>query len=350
MGMTVFMASGLMSDTSFHTAPELAPVPRPGACVFGLDETLLAELACPLTGEPLHLHDGFLVNASDTQSYVIDEQGIPLFAQAAASAAGKVQQIHYDRIAAAYSENLTYPHTQEYMIYLDNALREAVGGRPLGEVAEICCGLGEAMRLFKHRVTHGVGVDISLAMLHRCQKEHPGGEFHLVQADATLLPIRPSQFDTVFMLGGIHHVMDREKLFAEVHRVLKPGGLFIFREPVSDFWPWRAIRTVVYRFSSLLDADTERPLLWSETVPPLEKAGFEVTHWSTHGLLGFMIFMNSDILVFNRLFRFLPGIRALTRLATRLDALMLKLPGMGRKGLQVIGVAKAKTAPAVGSI
>ncbi len=338
-----------MSDVPLPLSVGFASPPPLAGQLATIDSTLLAELACPLTGEPLHLHDGFLKNASGTQRYAIDELGIPLFAQAAVSAAGKVQQNHYDRIAAAYSENLTYPHTQEYMIYLDNALRQVVADRPLGEVAEICCGLGEAMRLFKHRVTHGVGVDISLAMLHRCQKEHPGGEFHLVQADATLLPIKPGQFDTVFMLGGIHHVMDREKLFAEVRRVLKPGGLFIFREPVSDFWPWRAIRAVVYRFSSLLDADTERPLLWSETVPPLEKAGFEVTHWSTHGLLGFMVFMNSDILVFNRLFRFLPGIRALTRLATRLDALMLKLPGMGRKGLQVIGVAKAKTSPDAGS-
>jgi hypothetical protein len=55
--------------------------------------------------------------------------------------------------------------------------------------------------------------------------------------------------------------------------------------------------------------------------------------------------MNSDVLVVNRLFRFVPGIRAITRGATRLDEVMLRLPGLGGAGLQVIGVAE-KPVPA----
>lgn len=50
--------------------------------------------------------------------------------------------------------------------------------------------------------------------------------------------------------------------------------------------------------------------------------------------------MNSDVLVFNRLFRFLPGIRGLTRLFARIDHVTLRLPGLARAGLQVVGVAQ----------
>jgi hypothetical protein len=50
--------------------------------------------------------------------------------------------------------------------------------------------------------------------------------------------------------------------------------------------------------------------------------------------------MNGDVLAFNRLFRFVPGIRAVTRAATRLDEWSLKLPGLKGAGLQVIGVAE----------
>ena len=50
--------------------------------------------------------------------------------------------------------------------------------------------------------------------------------------------------------------------------------------------------------------------------------------------------MNSDVLVFNRLFRFIPGIRSITRFAAYLDDLVVKLPGLSRAGLQVIGVAE----------
>jgi hypothetical protein len=89
-----------------------------------------------------------------------------------------------------------------------------------------------------------------------------------------------------------------------------------------------------------LDADTERPLLFDETAPPLEKAGFRLKSWETYGFFGFCFFANSDVLVFNRVFRFVPGIVALTRLATRLDDLTLKLPGMKRQGLQVVGLAE----------
>ena len=72
----------------------------------------------------------------------------------------------------------------------------------------------------------------------------------------------------------------------------------------------------------------------------LSEAGLVCRDWRTYGFLGFCLFMNSDVLVFNRLFRFLPGIRALTRFATRLDDWTLRLPGLAGAGLQVVGVAE----------
>ena len=74
-------------------------------------------------------------------------------------------------------------------------------------------------------------------------------------------------------------------------------------------------------------------------MPELESCELRCESWSTHGFLGFCVFMNSDVLVFNRLFRFVPGIRQITRLSTRLDQWTLALPGLGRAGLQVVGVA-----------
>jgi hypothetical protein len=65
-----------------------------------------------------------------------------------------------------------------------------------------------------------------------------------------------------------------------------------------------------------------------------------LTSWKTYGFLGFCLLMNSDVLVFNRLFRFVPGIRGFTRLMTHIDRMTLALPGMGRAGLQVVGVAE----------
>jgi hypothetical protein len=80
--------------------------------------------------------------------------------------------------------------------------------------------------------------------------------------------------------------------------------------------------------------------LWDETVPVLKESGLELVTWTTHGFLGFCIFMNSDVLVFNRLFKYIPGIKIITRIAAYLDKSILKIPGFNRCGLQVIGSAK----------
>lgn len=281
-----------------------------------------------------------LITASGRHRYPITSSGIPLFATQIISAEAKRQQQHYDKVAAAYVENLSYPHTEEYFRYLDGALLAVVGDGPLGATAEICCGRGEAIRLIGDRVSHGIGVDISQAMLEAAQRDLRRPELLFVQGDATMLPLQASRFDHVFMLGGIHHVNDRRALFREVFRILKPRGRFIYREPVSDFFLWRWLRAVIYRVSPALDAGTERPLRHADTVPVLEQAGLRSRVWRTYGFLGGALLLNSDVLVFNRAFRFLPGIRGLTRAMAKLDDWTVRLPPLRHAGLQVIGMAE----------
>lgn len=296
-------------------------------------------LCCPATGAPLHVAGETLVCGDGQHRYRIAD-GIPLFAEQFCSPEGLTQQAHYEKIAAAYVANLNYPHTEEYLRYLDRALLDAVGDRALGTTAELCCGRGEAFQLLRSRVDRGIGVDVSLSMLRAASADHAHHRIGFVQGDATMLPLVSGSIDSVFMLGGIHHINARAKLFAEVARILKPDGRFYFREPVSDFALWRAIRAVIYRVSPILDHTTERPLLYRETVPVLEAAGLRPIHWRTHGFLGFCLFMNADVLAFNRLFRFIPGIRAITRASTHFDEWVVRLPGLHRAGLQVIGVAE----------
>ncbi|MEE8119825.1 MAG: class I SAM-dependent methyltransferase [Gammaproteobacteria bacterium] len=302
-------------------------------------QTLLPLLRCPQTGEHLRQQGGELVSESGRNAYCIDDKDIPLFAEKFCSRDALIQQRHYDEIADAYAANLDYPHTLEYMSYLDEVLQEVVDLEKLGVVAEVCCGTGEAFALFEHSISKGVGIDVSSSMLHKGKSSFDNSRLHFVQGDATQLPLAEDSFDTVIMLGGVHHVPDRIALFRQVFKILKPGGTYIWREPVSDFWLWKILRAIVYRVSPILDHATERPLTWNETVPLLEEIGFEVQHWRTCGFFGFCIFMNSDVLFFNRLFRFIPGIRHITRASARFDDWCTSLPGLRRAGLQVVGKA-----------
>jgi ubiquinone/menaquinone biosynthesis C-methylase UbiE len=295
-------------------------------------------LVCPVTHEPLTAENGTLVSRPSGRRYEVNAAGIPLFAREWMSEEARVQEAHYDRIAKVYLENLSYPHTEEYMAYFDRAVLEQIDG-PLDTIAEICCGAGEACALLKDRIGRGVGIDISTAMLDRARRRFPEDRFEFAQGDACRLPLRDGAFDAVFMLGGVHHVNDRKALFSELFRVLKPGGRFYFREPLDDFILWRLARDVIYRLSPTLDEDTEKPLRRDSTIAQLTAAGFRATRWRSIGFVGSCFLMNSDVLVFNRLFRFLPGIRPLTRLMTRVDDASLRLPGLRNAGVAVVGVA-----------
>jgi ubiquinone/menaquinone biosynthesis C-methylase UbiE len=301
----------------------------------------LEVLRCPSTGSELSASNSELVSVGAQQyRYEINPRGIPLFAKEFRTEEARAQEAHYERIAAAYVAHLDYPHTREYMAYLDRALLDVVEPRALEWVAEICCGRGEAFALLGNRVRYGIGVDISEAMLETALVSRGGENIVFVQGDATRLPLAGSTFDSVFMLGGVHHVNDRGRLFQEIARVLKPGGKFYFREPVNDFALWRWLRAAIYRWAPALDHETEHPLRSKSTVADLKNAGLICKSWKTHGFLGFCLLMNSDVLVFNRVLRFVPGIRPLARWAARVDAWTIKLPGLAGAGLQVVGVAQ----------
>ncbi len=296
-------------------------------------------LRCPETGGPLVAVTGGRAGPGG-RVYPLTPSGVPLFANASASTDARRQEAHYNAVASAYEANLRYPHTQAYLAHLDRAVLDAFGAQRVGTVAEICCGTGEAFTLLAGRYDRGIGVDISPVMLDRAVAVHREEPAVFVQGDATRLPLADAAFDMAVMLGGIHHVSGRAALFSEIIRILRPGGRFIYREPVSDFAIWRWLRAVIYRVSPMLDRETERPLTWAETVPVLARAGFEIESWKTFGFFGFCLFMNSDILVVNRLFRFIPGIAAIARAAARCDDWVLRLPGLAGAGLQVVGVAR----------
>lgn len=48
-----------------------------------------------------------------------------------------------------------------------------------------------------------------------------------MQGDVGQLPFASEEFDIVLSMNGFHAFPDKEKAYAEVHRVLKSGGLFI---------------------------------------------------------------------------------------------------------------------------
>ena len=71
--------------------------------------------------------------------------------------------------------------------------------------------------------------DLNQPMLdHAAAKQPPQSRITWQQADALDLPFEHSRFDVAFCQYGVMFYPDRDKGYTEIHRVLRPGGSFIF--------------------------------------------------------------------------------------------------------------------------
>ena len=299
----------------------------------------LQYLRCPATGKKLTLSKQCLVGGG--RRYPISRRGVPALLAQQPKRDDRIQKEHYNKeLAKAYLENLGYAHTKEYYRYLDDEFKKIVGRESLGMVLDLCCGHGEVQKLFGKKVKLGFGVDISEDMLSYAQKNNKNKKFAYLQASGLELPFSDKVFDHVFCLGGIHHVPNQRVLFREIRRVLKKGGRLVFREPADDFFLWRGSRKIIYFLSSKLDEKTERPIRRMALEKEMSECGLQMTSWQTKGFMGCALFMNSDVLVINRILRFLPGIRGLVRKFAAWDEALSRHRMLAEKGIQALGVAR----------
>jgi demethylmenaquinone methyltransferase/2-methoxy-6-polyprenyl-1,4-benzoquinol methylase len=105
------------------------------------------------------------------------------------------------------------------------------------------------------------GIDISPAMLKqaRARLSERGHEAEFRPGEVTRLPYADGQFDVVLAAHVIEHVPDPEMALAEMHRVLKPGGLVVVCV-TRDTLMGRAIQTL-WR-THTLDETSAKASLW----------------------------------------------------------------------------------------
>ncbi len=145
-------------------------------------------------------------------------------------------------------------------------------------VLDIGCGLGaiDELLVAKYAAASVVGIDIDpsllAAMRDRVERARLADRIRAVQVTGGPLPFAEGDFDVVFSKDSLVQIPDKPAIFAEVLRVLRPGGRFI----ASD---WLRGGTAQYSAEMLeffrLEGIAYNMATLAESAAALRKAGFE---------------------------------------------------------------------------
>ena len=152
-------------------------------------------------------------------------------------------------------------------------------------VIELGCGTGTTALALAPCVSRIVGTDVSREMIAIAQEKAlaqavPNAAFAV--AAASHAPGADGSCDAALAFNLLHLVADRPAMLKDVHRLLKPGGLFISKTPcLSEMNPLIRLAVPVMRLIG------KAPFVGFFTAAELESevaaAGFSIVERARHG-------------------------------------------------------------------
>ncbi len=147
------------------------------------------------------------------------------------------------------------------------ALRDIELGNNLLEVGP---GPGLTTDLLRRKTPNVTSIEIDERLADRLRHRLDGSNVRVIHGDATSMPFGDASFTSAVSMTMLHHVPSPElqdRLFAEVFRVLEPGGVFAG----SDSTP-----SLRFRLAHVFDTMV---LVDPATLPArLERVGFSDVH------------------------------------------------------------------------
>jgi SAM-dependent methyltransferase len=159
----------------------------------------------------------------------------PTFFELAVQALSSTQH-GYDLLAPKF--DYTPFRTPQGLLDAVGVHLEALG--PFDAGLDVCCGTGAAMAMLRPHCRQRItGIDFSQGMLDVGRQritDAPGGaRLEFVRGDVLAMPFA-AEFDLAVSFGAFGHILqqDEPRFVAEIARVLKPGGRFVF---ITSYMP-----------------------------------------------------------------------------------------------------------------
>jgi len=115
-------------------------------------------------------------------------------------------------------------------------------------VLDFGCGMGTVAYYAAKKLSHGhlTCLDISERWLNACRKTlRSYGNITFMQCESPVLT--NESFDVVYCHFVLHDISDSEleRVIPALAKSLKPGGMFVFREPLNETEKIRAIKRLI---------------------------------------------------------------------------------------------------------
>lgn len=150
-------------------------------------------------------------------------------------------------------------------------------------VLDLGCADGRHLREIASKIRSGVGIDFSIPFIVRATKmsgQDNSANLSFLVGDARMLPLESSSMECAYSFATCYYIDDIEHLYAELRRVLVPGGTVLL-----ELGNARSLATVVSRQYPDLPSHSRQTV--GRHLRALGAAGFRLTEWRSFQILPF---------------------------------------------------------------
>jgi SAM-dependent methyltransferase len=98
-------------------------------------------------------------------------------------------------------------------------------------VLDIASGEGYGSRLLASVAADVTGVDVAETAIAHARMAYQAANLRFLQGDCCNIPTPAASFDAVVSFETLEHVHEHDRVYAELKRVLKPGGILVISCP-----------------------------------------------------------------------------------------------------------------------
>ena len=117
------------------------------------------------------------------------------------------------------------------------AIAASVPLQPDWDALEYGCGTGQVTWNLADELRHVTLADTSEGMLDAVRARlaaEPSPRFSVARLDLSIDPAPPVTYDLVYTVMALHHIADVDRVLAEFHATLKPGGWLAIADLDAD--------------------------------------------------------------------------------------------------------------------